>query len=37
MPAPGERPDNVAIGWRTYVGSLAEAPSLQAIIDENLR
>ena len=36
MPAPGERPDNVAIGWRTYVGSLADAPSLQAIIDENL-
>ena len=37
MPAPGERPDNVAVGWRTYVGSLAEAPSLQAIIDANLR
>jgi len=37
MPVPGERPDNVAIGWRTYVGSLAGVPSLQAIIDENLR
>jgi len=36
MPVPGERPDNVAIGWRTYVGSLADAPALQAIIDENL-
>jgi hypothetical protein len=37
LPAPGERPDNIAIGWRTYVGSLAEMPSLQAILDENLR
>ena len=36
MPGPGERPDNVAIGWRTYVGSLAATPSLQAIIDENV-
>jgi len=36
MPAPGERPDNVAIGWRTYVGSLADLPALRAILDENL-
>ena len=35
-PAPGERPDNIAIGWRTYVGALANLPSLQAIIDDNL-
>jgi hypothetical protein len=37
LPRPGERPDNIAIGWRTYVGSLADAPSLQAIVDENLK
>jgi hypothetical protein len=33
---PGEKPDSIAIGWRTYVGSLAEAAALQAIIDDNL-
>jgi hypothetical protein len=37
LPAHGERPDHIAIGWRTYVGSLADVPSLQAILDENLR
>jgi hypothetical protein len=36
-PAPGERPDNIAVGWRTYVGSLAGVSSLQALIDDNLR
>ena len=33
----GERSDDVAIGWKTYVYSLAALPSLAAVIDENLR
>jgi hypothetical protein len=33
----GERPDDVAVGWKTYVYSLATLPSLAAVIDENLR
>lgn len=36
MPAPGERPDNVAIGWRTYVGSVGDLAALRVILDENL-
>ena len=35
LPAPGERPDNIAVAWRSYVGALGETPSLQAIVDEN--
>ena len=33
----GERPDDVAVGWKTYVYSLAALPSLAAVIDESLR
>jgi hypothetical protein len=33
---PGERADNVAIGWKTYVYSLAALPCLAAVIDESL-
>jgi hypothetical protein len=33
---PGERPDHVAIGWRTYVYSLPALTCLAAVIDENL-
>ena len=36
MPRPGERPDHVAIGWRTYVASLATLPCLASVIDDNL-
>ena len=36
LPAPGERADNIAIGWRTYVGSIALLDCLAAILDENL-
>ena len=36
MPQPGERPDHVATGWRSYVDALDTLPSLAAIIDENL-
>ena len=36
MPRPGERPDHVATGWRTYVGSLDTLPCLASVIDENL-
>ena len=33
----GERADEVAVGWKTYVYSLPMLSSLAAIIDENLR
>ena len=36
-PRPGEKPDHVAIDWKTYVYSLASLDCLAAIIDENLR
>lgn len=36
MPPPGEKPDHVALGWRTYVESLATLPYLAKLIDENL-
>ncbi len=32
----GERPDHVAIGWRSYVASLAELDCLARILDDNL-
>jgi hypothetical protein len=35
-PLPGERADEVAVGFRTYVYSLASLPSLADVIDENL-
>lgn len=37
VPGKGETADEVAIGWTTYVYSLATLPSLAAVIDENLR
>lgn len=37
VPRPGERPSNVAIAWRTYIGSLAAQSCLARIIDDNLR
>jgi hypothetical protein len=36
MPRPGERPDEVAVAWKTYVYSLADLDCLATIIDENL-
>jgi hypothetical protein len=36
VPRPGEKADHVAIGWKTYVYSLASLESLATIIDENL-
>lgn len=36
VPAPGERADTVAIGWRSYVGSLGSLACLACVIDENL-
>ena len=33
---PGERPDHVAIRWKSYVASLGELASLDAVIDDNL-
>ena len=32
----GERPDHVAVGWKTYVYSLPTLDCLATIIDENL-
>lgn len=34
---PGQRPSHVAIGWKTYVYSLASLDCLAAVIEENLR
>ena len=33
---PGERPDHVAIAWRSYVASLAQLDCLARILDDNL-
>jgi len=35
-PHPGEQPDGIAIGWKTYVYSLAGLACLAAVIDDNL-
>ena len=34
--APGERPDHVAIAWKTYVATLDELDALETILEENL-
>ena len=36
VPPDGERADHVAIGWRSYVYSLAALDCLAAVIEENL-
>ena len=36
IPAPGERCDQVAIGWKTYVYSLGALDCLTRVIDDNL-
>jgi len=36
LPPPGKRPDNVAIGWHTYVGSIGSLDCLAAIVDAHL-
>ena len=33
---PGERTDHVAVGWRSYVGTLDTLDSLAVVIDDNL-
>lgn len=33
---PGERPDHVATGWKTYVYSLATLDCLATVLEENL-
>jgi hypothetical protein len=35
LPPPGKHPGHVAIGWRTYVSSLATLPCLAAVIDDH--
>jgi hypothetical protein len=34
--SPGERPDHVAVAWKTYVASLADLDALETILEENL-
>jgi hypothetical protein len=34
---PGERPDHVSVGWRTYVSSLDALDCLARVIDDSLR
>ena len=34
---PGERPDHVAIAWKTYVATLADLDALETILEENLQ
>jgi hypothetical protein len=34
---PGDKPDHVSIGWKTYVASLGALDCLARVIDENLR
>jgi hypothetical protein len=36
MPAAGERADQVAVGWKTYVYSLPTLDCLAQVIEENL-
>jgi hypothetical protein len=36
LPAAGERADNVAIGWRTYVGSIDALGYLARVVTDNL-
>lgn len=36
VPGPGEKPSHVAMGWKTYVYSLASLDCLARVIDENL-
>ena len=36
MTRPGERPDHVAVGWKTYVYSIGSLDCLATVIDENL-
>ena len=33
---PGERPDHVSVGWKTYVASLKTLEYLARVIDDNL-
>jgi hypothetical protein len=37
QPRAGERPDHVAVGWRSYVGTLDTLDCLAAIVDDNVR
>jgi hypothetical protein len=36
VPPPGRRPDNIAIGWHSYVGSLDTLDCLAAIVEAHL-
>jgi hypothetical protein len=36
LPAPGERSDQIAVRWKTYVYSLPALDSLARVIEENL-
>lgn len=36
LPLPGQRPDNVAIGWHTYVGSIGALDCLATIVEAHV-
>jgi hypothetical protein len=36
LPQPSDKPNHVAMGWKTYVYSLASLECLAVVIDENL-
>lgn len=36
VPRRGEAPDNIAVGWRTYVASLDTLDCLARVVEENL-
>jgi len=36
VPPPGKKPDHVAIGWKTYVYTLATLDCLETIVEENI-
>lgn len=35
-PRPGEKPDHVAVRWRSYVGALDTLACLAAVVDDNV-
>lgn len=37
VPRPGERGDHVAVGWKSYVSSIAALDCLARVIDDNLK
>lgn len=36
VPRPGEKADNVALGWKTYIGSIATLDCLAQVVDDHV-